>query len=614
MKGTFFSADFIRDKNDNLRLIEINTDTGIVQSQAYTFDWTDFISVLSNNSITDVNVVYKYDIQYAIAKSLSESLTANAPFITGFTETIIPGDSIFPTTPVDSESTFILRMAYDETAILDSEYAKGTLNLLTLFADADDSESVIGFYHSSSFYGNYNTLDTTLTNPSNVPDFITKTVVEEMLPHKFYKLGGTGSDSDKISGFITNVTDDNDIIEQYHISSQNVTNNVATSIRSFQIAYGSNIDLCYVSQYEIDSSFNIPSEIEFDSNTLVNLIPSKHYYEFATNHIKNQNMGFLGFERVQNLDGSFTEIENVVIDETLVSYHVEGAPNTDDFDVLRQWSMSGGTLPEGSHLTSSFVANKFSTKTYANDMVSINFDGGAQLYIGGETRVLAYDMQTDSTRYVKVLDLDTYDAIFAGDGSHTEIFSIDCVIFDEPQDVYIMDMQEIHNFILETNGFMALLVVHNALTCFAAGTEITLEGGTKKNIEDMVIGDEVLSFNESSLIIEPKKVIGMKQPIHQEMVKYHFSNDTTVTSTFDHPFYTNGLGLSSFMPEWTNKRYDVGKNVEKIKVGDLVRLATGGQTAIKEIEVLPYESVQTYIIEVEDNHNFFANNILVHNK
>ena len=49
-------------------------------------------------------------------------------------------------------------------------------------------------------------------------------------------------------------------------------------------------------------------------------------------------------------------------------------------------------------------------------------------------------------------------------------------------------------------------------------------------------------------------------------------------------------------------------------MGDLVRLATGGQTAIKEIEVLPYESIQTYIIEVEDNHNFFANNILVHNK
>ena len=33
MKGTFFSADFVRDQNDDLRLIEINTDTGIIESQ-----------------------------------------------------------------------------------------------------------------------------------------------------------------------------------------------------------------------------------------------------------------------------------------------------------------------------------------------------------------------------------------------------------------------------------------------------------------------------------------------------------------------------------------------------------------------------------------------------
>jgi len=33
MKGTLFSADFIKDSNDNLRLLELNTDTGIVSSE-----------------------------------------------------------------------------------------------------------------------------------------------------------------------------------------------------------------------------------------------------------------------------------------------------------------------------------------------------------------------------------------------------------------------------------------------------------------------------------------------------------------------------------------------------------------------------------------------------
>ena len=84
MKGTFFSADFVRDKNDNLRLIEINTDTGLTEQQAFIFDWSDFINTLSTNNITKVDVVYKYDIQYAIVNSLSASLAASASFVTEF--------------------------------------------------------------------------------------------------------------------------------------------------------------------------------------------------------------------------------------------------------------------------------------------------------------------------------------------------------------------------------------------------------------------------------------------------------------------------------------------------------------------------------------------------
>ena len=615
MKGTFFSADFVRDGNGNLRLIEVNTDTGIVLSQKSIFDWSAFKTILENNSITKINVIYKYDIQNVIVDSLNEYLTANAPFITDFTRTVVAGDSIFPPVITDSNDTFILRMAYDETAILDSEYAKGTLNLLKLFADNGDQSSTIGFYHSSSLYGSYNTLETTLNNPSNVPDFVTKTVVEEMKPHNFYKLGKSELSSvDRINGFISEVANENDIIEQYHISPSNITNGMTTSIRSFQIVYGSNLDLCYTAEFEINATLNIPPSIEFDTNTLVNLIPSKHYYEFATNYIKNENMGFLGYEKVMDVNGNAVEIQNTTIDQVLQSYSVEGAPNTDDFDLLRGWKYTGNTLPSGSFLTSSYVANKFSTSTYANDMISINFEDGAQIYIGGETRVLSYDTVNNVVEFQKVLDLTPNFAIFTNDGGYVKISTIDTVIFENPQEVWIMDMQEIHNFVLETNGFMALLVVHNALSCFPAGTKIAMGDGTTKNIEDVFEGDEVLSYNEKTLQNEVKKVIGSKQPIHSDLVKYHLSNDIELTCTFDHPVYVNGSNLSSFIPEWTNQRYNLDKKVDKIKVGDLLTLTTNSQVALKEIEVLNPVDTQTYIITVEDNHNFFANGILVHNK
>ena len=616
MKGTFFSADFVTDKNDNLRLIEINTDTGLTSPQVHVLDWSDFISVLQTNNISEVDVVYKYDIQQAIVSSLSASLAESASFVTTFNEVVVPGDSIFPTSPINTDDKFILRLAYDETAILDSEYAKGTLNCLTLFADAGDSGSIINFYHSSSEHGYYNTLDTDLPNPSNVPDFVTKTTVELMQPHQFKKVGNSDSSSvDRINNFIANVDVSADIVQQYHISPTNLTNQKVTSIRTFQIVYGSDLTICPVANYEIEATFNLPTSIEVDDSQIVNNIASKHYYEFATNYVKCENEGFLGNENVTNVDGSFTALQDVAINEYLQAYHVEGAPETDDFDVLRQWSYPGGELPANSHISSSYVANKFSKQTYANDIVSVTFENGSQIYIGGETRVLAYDLTDDVTRYVKVLDLDTDDSMFTSEGTHLDIASVDVVIFENPQDVWIVDMQPINNFILETNGVMALLVVHNALFCFAEGTKVLMGDGTEKNIEDIVEGDEVLSFNESTLENEVKKVIGTKKPIHNDMVKYVFANQTEIVCTFDHPFYVGNLELASFAPFLTNKRYQIDREVRQIKVGDLVHLSTNGsQTAIKDIIELDVNDTQTHIITVEDNHNFYANNILVHNK
>ena len=74
MKGTFFSSDFVLDKNDNLRLIEVNTDTGILPQQKSILDWTEFISILERNDIYEVEVIYKHAPQSPIVESLAEAI------------------------------------------------------------------------------------------------------------------------------------------------------------------------------------------------------------------------------------------------------------------------------------------------------------------------------------------------------------------------------------------------------------------------------------------------------------------------------------------------------------------------------------------------------------
>jgi hypothetical protein len=627
MKGTFFSADFVTDKDDNLRLIEINTDTGILESQKWVFDWSDFISVLSTNNITEVEVVYKYDIQKDIIASLSEALTNNAPFITSFTEHVVAAESIFPTSPTDSTSKFIVRLAYDESAILDSEYAKGTLNLLKLFSDAEDPSSVTNFYHSSSYYGFYDTLDKTQFNGTALPDVVTKTVLETHQPHKFYKIGNSDSGSlERYDSFVDRVSTSDNILQQYHIPQSQITRGTVSSIRSFQIVYGSNLDICYVAQYEIDSILDLPTSITYDDSRIDNEIESKHYYEYATNTIKNKNHGLLENEKILDSNDVGVELKDLVLGNSYKSVYIEGAPNTDDMEVLRQWSYSGSTLPSGSYVTSSVLVGKFEDTTYANDLTEIIYEDGSDAIIGGEARMLVYNSDTDLLTYKRVVDLTTDDSVLGQDNNLNKISQINLVIYDEQQPVYMMNMEDVDNFVLESGNFASFFVVHNLIGggCFIAGTKIKMADDSEKNIEDVQVGDVVMSFNETTNEKEPKVVTDTKQPIHNDIVKYTFDKllidgidpvYLSLTCTLDHPIYVNGLNLGSYNPRLTSERYtSLDKPVQALESDDVVNLFDGTTSVLNGFKRLPEVDTQTYIITVEDNHNFYANNILVHNK
>ena len=620
MKGTFFSADFVRDQNDDLRLIEVNTDTGIIESQKSVFDWTEFFGILSNHNITELAVVYKHSIQYPIVESLRESLEKSAPSIT-FTPILTPEDSIFPSTIDDNDGTFVLRMAYDETSILDSEYAKGTLNLLKLFADAGDSQLIVNFYHSSKLNGDYNTLDINLLNQTNIPDIIVKSTIEEHKSHGFYKIGQSELPiQNRLNSFLEETNDYNLVLQQYHYSPVAVesNDNKISSVRSFQIVYGADLDLCTVANYEITAVLDLPTEVKFDDAVLVNKLSNKHYYEFATNHVKNVRHGFIGDTEILDEENNPIEIRDAKIGNKFKSYLIEGAPNTDDEAIIRDWLINGNGLPEGSHETVSTLVDIYSGLTYTNEMTSISFENGDKVVVGGETRLLVYNQENNTIKYQRVLDIKAGDSILSSTGDLIAIDAIEMVIFEEPQTVYALNLEEEDNFILATkniHGFSMSTFFTIAHNCFVAGTKVQMEDGTEKNIEEIIEGEKVISYNEETSTNEVKEVISCRVNNSTKLVKYHFSNQTSITATPEHPFYVDSLKLASLNPESTKQVHSIDKEVEEIKVGDLVYVSNGvSQTAIKEIEVLDVDSTPTYIITVKDNHNFYANSVLVHNK
>jgi RHS repeat-associated protein len=133
-------------------------------------------------------------------------------------------------------------------------------------------------------------------------------------------------------------------------------------------------------------------------------------------------------------------------------------------------------------------------------------------------------------------------------------------------------------------------------TCFLAGTKILLADGTSKLIEEIKVGDMVASYDEKKMVKTSAKATAM---FDSESAKEYLLINGSLKVTPNHMFYSQG--------EW--------KAIGKMAVGDLLLDENLNEVTIDKIEKIKSQNpIQVYNLEVEGEHNYFANGILVHNK
>jgi hypothetical protein len=155
----------------------------------------------------------------------------------------------------------------------------------------------------------------------------------------------------------------------------------------------------------------------------------------------------------------------------------------------------------------------------------------------------------------------------------------------------------------------------NDFKCFAAGTKVTMGDMTYKNIENIVVGDSVLTYNFKAKKLEVNIVQQIEDPIHHRLIKIAFRNGENIISTDDHPYYVEGKDWCSFNPEKTQKAY--GLETERLEVSDFCfTIKKNKLKKVQVIEIIQYkESIKTYnLSKIFNSNNYFANGILVHNE
>lgn len=130
--------------------------------------------------------------------------------------------------------------------------------------------------------------------------------------------------------------------------------------------------------------------------------------------------------------------------------------------------------------------------------------------------------------------------------------------------------------------------------CLLKGTKVTMADGSQKNIEDIVKGDLVLSFNYATKQNQASKVLNT---FVKESNTFFLINDV-LKVTGRHQLLVNG-------------KWEYAVFVQK---GDKLQGVDGEEIVVDSIKtVTKPNKVRVYDLYIEGTHTYYAENLIVHN-
>jgi hypothetical protein len=130
--------------------------------------------------------------------------------------------------------------------------------------------------------------------------------------------------------------------------------------------------------------------------------------------------------------------------------------------------------------------------------------------------------------------------------------------------------------------------------CFLPGTKVLMSNGETRNIEDVRIGDQVLSLIDSN---SGNKKIVTVQGVHSYLVDNYMVINNELEVTGEHEIFLNG-------------KWDYAGNA---KVGDTLVDSEGVMLEIESLERINQPETRVYNLNVDKTHTYFADGIYVHN-
>lgn len=487
MKGTIIGTDLL-EYNDSVKILEINTNTTLFNSATELLDYEALFSVLVYNNITELHFIYNEDESFVndgqpdfkFETILKEKCLENA--ITYFPYKV-PKYSITIPYVEDATHKFILRQAYDTTALVDSTYCADKFEFGNLMTGSIYSTST--YFTSSNL--SFNNLDTITEYAGGQPNVVKKARFPEYDFGKFpaiYKLDTVAELSD-----MKDSLENNFLLQEFIYDESNIVNNRWNIIRSIDIIYGGELDIINMGGYRTSTSVNMDfcdDEFEVGTKQLntksrfkwVNKTSSERLIEYHAD-IDSILLG---------VSGSLLSIDNINVGDSLQSIdftNLDGYSPSDDLPIEydKRWE---STITQTQSTLTNLDVEVQSIVSQSVDGLYINItleDGTTWSDLGGTTFYTEIS-GSDVTQFNKLNHIIVGDKLLIYNRNTSEITKKEVtnleIVYDsklaygidvEPSDLFLVDINSMefaiqHNYMCDWCGWYSCGSYRCEYQCF----------------------------------------------------------------------------------------------------------------------------------------------------
>ena len=318
MKATIIGSDLL-EYNGDVKIIEINTNTTIYNSGAEMLEYDGLFQMLANNSISEFHFIWTesdaylpLNEPYKFKEILQQKCVENN---ISFFEYSVPLKSVTVPFIEDADSKFILRQAFDTTALVDDTYCADKFEFFNLMSG---SNYIPKTYFSSSNLS-MDTFDSVNTSDLSHPNTLIKAKNPIYNTEQYPELYTLQTIADL--EILKSTNDSSNLIQEFIFDDANLVQGRYSIIRGIDIVYGGELDVISLGGYR--QSTVVPVTFSSDEYlTGTNKLNQKSRFKYITKEVgTKKSLDYHTDEQSNILDftGSLQNVTDIKIGDYIRS-------------------------------------------------------------------------------------------------------------------------------------------------------------------------------------------------------------------------------------------------------------------------------------------------------